>query len=215
MSTMKNKSILLIILILIVGWYLVIPKEEEFELPVFTPSDLRATLVHPSLVGKTEHSIPNFTFINQDSLTITEKTIEGKIYVVDFFFTSCPSICIDLTNNLKLVQEAFKDSDDVFILSHSVDPKHDTVSRLKKYGKIHNINSEKWFLLRGTIEQITQMAQLGYFAIAEFKNHTEYELIHTENVILVDQDRQIRGIYNGTSSIDIGYLIDDINKLLE
>ena len=214
MSTMKNKSILLIILTLIIGWYLVIPKEEEFELPVFTPSDLRATLVHPSLVGKTEHSIPNFTFINQDSLTITEKTIEGKIYVVDFFFTSCPSICIDLTNNLKLVQEAFKDSDDVFILSHSVDPKYDTVSRLKKYGEIHNINSKRWFLLRGTIEQITEMAQLGYFAIAEFKNHTEYELIHTENIILVDQNRQIRGIYNGTSSVDIGYLIADIQKLL-
>ncbi len=214
MSTMKNKSILLIILTIIIGWYLVIPKEEEFELPVFTPSDLRATLVHPSLVGKTEHTIPNFTFINQDSLTITEKTIEGKIYVVDFFFTSCPSICIDLTNNLKLVQEAFKDSDDVFILSHSVDPKYDTVSRLKKYGEIHNINSKRWFLLRGTIEQITEMAQLGYFAIAEFKNHTEYELIHTENIILVDQNRQIRGIYNGTSSVDIGYLIADIQKLL-
>ncbi len=214
MSTMKNKSILLIILTIIIGWYLVIPKKEEFELPVFTPSDLRATLVHPSLVGKTEHSIPNFTFINQDSLTITQKTVEGKIYVVDFFFTSCPSICIDLTNNLKLVQEAFKDSDDVFILSHSVDPKYDTVSRLKKYGEIHNINSKRWFLLRGTIEQITEMAQLGYFAIAEFKNHTEYELIHTENIILVDQNRQIRGIYNGTSSVDIGYLIADIQKLL-
>jgi len=211
---MKNKSILLIILTIIIGWYLVIPKKEEFELPVFTPSDLRATLVHPSLVGKTEHSIPNFTFINQDSLTITQKTVEGKIYVVDFFFTSCPSICIDLTNNLKLVQEAFKDSDDVFILSHSVDPKYDTVSRLKKYGEIHNINSKRWFLLRGTIEQITEMAQLGYFAIAEFKNHTEYELIHTENIILVDQNRQIRGIYNGTSSVDIGYLIADIQKLL-
>jgi len=211
---MKNKSILLIILTIIIGWYLVIPKKEEFELPVFTPSDLRATLVHPSLVGKTEHSIPNFTFINQDSLTITQKTVEGKIYVVDFFFTSCPSICIDLTNNLKLVQEAFKDSDDVFILSHSVDPKYDTVSRLKKYGEIHNINSKRWFLLRGTIEQITEMAQLGYFAIAEFKNHREYELIHTENIILVDQNRQIRGIYNGTSSVDIGYLIADIQKLL-
>ena len=139
MSTMKNKSILLIILTLIIGWYLVIPKEEEFELPVFTPSDLRATLVHPSLVGKTEHTIPNFTFINQDSLTITQDTVEGKIYVVDFFFTSCPSICIDLTKNLKFVQEAFKDSDDVFILSHSVDPKYDTVSRLK--------NMEKFIIL--------------------------------------------------------------------
>ena len=120
-----------------------------------------------------------------------------------------------MTKNLKLVQEAFQDYDDVLILSHSVDPKYDTVSRLKQYGEIHNINSKKWFLLRGTIEQITQMAQLGYFTIAEFKNHTEYELIHTENVILVDQNRHIRGIYNGTSPIDIGYLIDDINKLLE
>ena len=215
MTKMKNKSILLIIFMLIIGWYLFIPEEEEFELPIFTPADLRATLVHPSLVGKTEHTIPNFTFINQDSLTITQDTVKEKIYVVDFFFTSCPSICIDLTKNLKLVQEAFKDSDDVFILSHSVDPKYDTVYRLKKYGEIHNINSKQWFLLRGTIEHITQMAQLGYFAIAEFKNHTEYELIHTENVILVDQNRQIRCIYNGTSSIDIGYLIDDINKLLE
>ena len=104
MTKMKNKSILLIIFMLIIGWYLFIPKEEEFELPIFTPSDLRATLVHPSLVGKTEHTIPNFTFINQDSLTITEDTVKDKIYVVDFFFTSCPSICIDLTKNLKLVQ---------------------------------------------------------------------------------------------------------------
>lgn len=215
MSNMKNKSILLIILTFIIGWYLFMPKEQEFELPIFTPSDLRSTLVHPSLVGKTEHTIPNFAFINQDSLIITQDTVEGKIYVVDFFFTSCPSICIDLTKNLKLVQEAFKDSDEVLILSHSVDPEYDTVSRLKKYGEIHNINSKKWFLLRGTIKQITAMAQLGYFAIAEFKNHTDYELIHTENVILVDQNRKIRGIYNGTSSIDIGYLIDDINKLLE
>ena len=79
---------------LIIGWYLLIPKEEEFELPIFTPADLRATLVHPSLVGKTEHTIPNFTFINQDSLTITQDTLKEKIYVVDFFFTSCPSICM-------------------------------------------------------------------------------------------------------------------------
>ncbi len=78
MSKMKNKSILLIIFMLIIGWYLLIPKEEEFELPIFTPADLRATLVHPSLVGKTEHTIPNFTFINQDSLTITQDTLKGK-----------------------------------------------------------------------------------------------------------------------------------------
>ena len=211
---MKSKSILLIIIIILIGiWYTSIPQEKEFELPIFTPADLRLTLVHPSLIGKTEHTIPDFSFINQDSILITQDTIAGKIYVVDFFFTSCPSICIDLTKNLQLVQEAFQEENNVLILSHSVDPKNDTVARLKKYADIHNINPKKWFLLRGSIEEITRMAQLGYFAIASVDNHDRSELIHTENVILVDQDRKIRGIYNGTSSIDIGYLISDIKKL--
>ena len=211
---MKSKSILLIIIIILIGvWYTSIPQEEEFELPIFTPADLRPTLVHPSLVGKTEHTIPDFSFINQDSILVTQETVAGKIYVVDFFFTSCPSICIDLTKNLQLVQEAFKEDDNILILSHSVDPTNDTVARLKKYAEIYNIDSKKLFLLRGSIEDITQMAQLGYFAIAAVDNHDQSELIHTENVILVDQNGKIRGIYNGTSSIDVGYLIADIKKL--
>ncbi len=211
---MKSKSILLIIIIILMGvWYTSIPQEEEFELPIFTPADLRPTLVHPSLVGETEHTIPDFSFINQDSILVTQETVAGKIYVVDFFFTSCPSICIDLTKNLQLVQEAFKEDDNILILSHSVDPTNDTVARLKKYAEIYHIDSKKWFLLRGSIEDITKMAQLGYFAIAAVDNHDKSELIHTENVILVDQNGQIRGIYNGTSSIDVGYLIADIKKL--
>ena len=211
---MKSKSILLIIIIILIGvWYTSIPQEEEFELPIFTPADLRPTLVHPSLAGKTEHTIPDFSFINQDSILVTQETVAGKIYVVDFFFTSCPSICIDLTKNLQLVQEAFKEDDNILILSHSVDPINDTVARLKKYAEIYHIDSKKWFLLRGSIEDITQMAQLGYFAIAAVDNHDQSELIHTENVILVDQNGKIRGIYNGTSSIDVGYLIADIKKL--
>ena len=211
---MKKKLILFLLICFPVLWYFSIPKEQEFVLPIFTPSDLRSNLVHPSLVGKKEHIVPNFSFIDQNGNIVSEKTVENKIYIVDFFFTSCPSICIDLTNNIKEVQSVFEENDDVLILSHSVDPKVDNIERLQKYASINNINNEKWFLLTGPIEETIRMAQLGYFAIASIANHDENSLIHTENVILIDKNRQIRGIYNGTSSLEISYLIDDINKLL-
>jgi len=211
---MKKKLILFIIIGLVMTWYALTPREEEFTLPIFTPSDLRSNLVHPSLAGKTEHTVPDFSFIDQNGKTVSQKTVEDKIYVVDFFFTSCPSICIDLTNNLKEVQKTFIDNDDVLILSHSVDPKTDNIDRLKKYAAINNINNKKWFLLTGQIEETIRMAQLGYFAIASIPNHEDNSLIHTENIILVDKNRKIRGIYNGTSALEIRYLIDDINKLL-
>ena len=211
---MKKKLILFLLICSTILWYFVIPKKEEFVLPIFTPSDLRSNLVHPSLVGKTEHIVPEFSFIDQNGNTVNQQTVEDKIYVVDFFFTSCPSICIDLTNNLKEIQSAFIDNENVLILSHSVDPKVDNIERLQKYASINNINNKKWFLLTGPIEETIRMAQLGYFAIASIANHDENSLIHTENIILIDKNRQIRGIYNGTSSLEISYLIDDINKLL-
>ena len=212
---MKKKLILFLLFFLLCVWSFLIPAEEEFILPVFTPSDLRANLVHPSLVGNTEHTVPDFSFIDQNGNIVNEKTIENKLYVVNFFFTSCPSICIDLTNNLKEVQSTFIDNERILILSHSVDPKIDDISRLKKYADINNIDSKKWLLLTGPIEETIRTAQLGYFAIASIPNHIDNSLIHTENIILVDQNRQIRGIYNGTSPLEVSYLIDDINKLLE
>ena len=116
---MKKKLILLVISIFLIIWYQLSRAGKEFQLPIFTPSDLRSTLVHPSLVGKTTHEIPDFSFINQNGETITQESVKNKIYVANFFFTSCPSICIDLTKNLKLVQDAF-DVNDILILSHSV-----------------------------------------------------------------------------------------------
>ena len=212
---MKKKLILFLLFFLLCVWSFLIPAEEEFILPVFSPSDLRANLVHPSLVGNTEHTVPDFSFIDQNGNIVNEKTIENKLYIVNFFFTSCPSICIDLTNNLKEVQSTFIDNERILILSHSVDPKIDDISRLKKYADINNIDSKKWLLLTGPIEETIRMAQLGYFAIASIPNHIDNSLIHTENIILVDQNRQIRGIYNGTSPLEVSYLIDDINILLE
>lgn len=210
---MKNKLILFVIAISIIIWYQKTKVESEFELPVFTPADLRPTLVHPSLIGNTTHEIPNFSFTNQFGDELSSKDVENKIYVANFFFTSCPSICIDLTNNLKIVQNAF--DKEIMILSHSVDPEIDTVERLMKYQEINEIDGSNWFLLRGNIDEIIKMAQLGYFAIASVDNHIENSLIHTENIVLVDTKQRIRGVYNGTSELEMSYLIDDIKRLLD
>ena len=209
---MKNKLILLVIAITLLLWYQLTKVEGEFELPIFTPADLRPTLVHPSLIGKTTHEIPNFSFTNQFGNIVSHEDVQNKVYVANFFFTSCPSICIDLTNNLKIVQNAF--DNEILILSHSVDPEIDTVERLMKYQEINKINGSNWFLLRGNIEEIIKMAQLGYFAIASIDNHVENSLIHTENIVLVDDQQRIRGVYNGTSELEMSYLIDDIKRLL-
>ena len=209
---MKNKLILLVIAITLLLWYQLTKVEGEFELPIFTPADLRPTLVHPSLIGKTTHEIPNFSFTNQFGNIVSHEDVQNKIYVANFFFTSCPSICIDLTNNLKIVQNAF--DNEILILSHSVDPEIDTVERLMKYQIINEINGSNWFLLRGNIDEIIKMAQLGYFAIASIDNHVENSLIHTENIVLVDDQQRIRGVYNGTSELEMSYLIDDIKRLL-
>ena len=209
---MKNKLILLLIAITLLLWYQLTKVEGEFELPIFTPADLRPTLVHPSLIGKTTHEIPNFSFTNQFGNIVSHEDVQNKVYVANFFFTSCPSICIDLTNNLKIVQNAF--DNEILILSHSVDPEIDTVERLMKYQKINEINGSNWFLLRGNIDEIIKMAQLGYFAIAYVDNHVENSLIHTENIVLVDDQQRIRGVYNGTSELEMSYLIDDIKRLL-
>ena len=210
---MKNKLILFVIAISIIIWYQKTKVKSEFELPVFTPSDLKPTLVHPSLIGNTTHEIPNFSFTNQFGDELSSKDVENKIYVANFFFTSCPSICIDLTNNLKIVQNAF--DKEIIILSHSVDPEIDTVERLMKYQEINEIDGSNWFLLRGNIDEIIKMAQLGYFAIASVDNHIENSLIHTENIVLVDTKQRIRGVYNGTSELEMSYLIDDIKRLLD
>ena len=193
-------------------WYQLTMVEDEFELPIFTPADLRPTLIHPSLIGKTTHEIPNFSFTNQFGDEVSNEDVKNKLYVANFFFTSCPSICIDLTQNLKIVQNAF--DNEIIILSHSVDPDTDTVERLMKYQEINDINGSNWFLLRGSIDEIIKMAQLGYFAIASVDNHVENSLIHSENIVLVDDQQKIRGINNGTSKLEMSYLIDDINRLL-
>ena len=160
------------------------------------------------------HSIPSFEFIDQDSITITEKTFAGKIYVADFFFTACPGICKRLTTNLSLVQTAFKNDSDVLLLSHSVTPENDNVSRLQQYANAYGVIKNKWHLVTGKREEIYGIARQAYFADEDMgmkKNSDDF--LHTENMLLIDKHRRIRGVYKGTSVKDVNDLIADIKVL--
>lgn len=163
---------------------------------------------------KNIHSIPAFSFTDQDGKTITEKDVAGKIYVTDFIFTRCGSICPLMTTNMSTLQEKYKNDDEVLLLSHSVTPSMDSVPVLKRYAEAKGIISSKWHLLTGNEDQIYAMAKKQYFAgdtIGYYQTGNEF--LHTENFILVDKHRRIRGVYNGTLALEMERLIDDIATL--
>lgn len=150
------------------------------------------------------HKIPNFSFKNQNGELITNDNYRGKIYVADFFFTSCPGICPKLTKNMKNLQESYHDDDNIMLLSHTVMPWKDTVELLKTYEIENGVDSKKWNLVTGEKDALYNIARNGYFADEDFKKtQDESEFIHTENFILVDTKGYIRGVYNGTIKLDI------------
>lgn len=162
------------------------------------------------------HRIPAFSFTDQDGKTVTEKTVDGKIYVADFIFTRCGSICPKMTKNMGLIQEKFKNNDEVLLLSHSVTPEMDSVPVLKKYAMEKGVISGKWHLLTGNQEDIYRLAKKEYYAgdtIGYYQTGNEF--LHTENFILIDKFRRIRGVYNGTLSLEAERLMDDIATLLK
>lgn len=181
-----------------------VTKLPYFNSPDFTPKWERV-----------KHRIPEFSFTNQDGLTINNETYKGKIYVADFFFTTCPGICPKLAKNLSILQEAYKDNEEILLLSHTVMPWIDSVEKLKNYAENNNVNSKKWNLVTGDKDQLYAIARNGYFADEDFKKtQDESEFIHTENFILIDKEGHIRGVYNGTIELDIQRLMRHI-KLLE
>lgn len=160
------------------------------------------------------HRMPSFNFINQDGDKISEKSVENKIYVAGFFFSTCPGICPMIRSKLIKVQETFIDDPDVRILQHSIRPSTDTVDILKKYADEHGIISGKWHLLTGAQESIYKLAKSFYFASEDLGNiQNTSDFLHTESILLIDQNRQIRGIYNGLNSASVTDLITDINTL--
>lgn len=160
------------------------------------------------------HRIPNFTFVDQEGKIVTESNLNGKITVSDFFFTFCPGICPRLTKNMGVLQTAFSGDSSILLLSHSVTPDLDSVSKLKEYADLYGVHHERWRLLTGKRSEIYTVAREGYFADAETGiQKGPDEFLHTENFILVDPQRRIRGVYNGTNPTEIERLIEDIKIL--
>lgn len=191
-------------------------KKQEIQLPYyntpeFTPQFFRSAKQASDSVTHTIHS---FSFTNQDGKQITQAAIEGKIHIANFIFTRCGSICPVMTRHMKLVQDAFQNNPDVVMLSYSVTPWIDSVSRLKAYAVNNEITAPNWHLLTGNKSDIYTLARQSYFAEEDLgftKDSTDF--LHTEHILQVDKTKRIRGIYNGTLQLDIEQMIKDIELL--
>ena len=184
------------------------------KLKIFNPIDVNPRLVDKSLKHiQKNHSIANFKLINQNGETITNKNYKDKIYIADFFFTRCQSICIAMAFNMGELQKEYKDDDDILFLSHSVTPFIDSVSVLKSYAKDKGVIDGKWNVTTGSKKHIYELARKSYFAVIDQGNGDENDFIHTEQFVLVDKERRIRGYYDGTEKEDIEKLKKDISLL--
>jgi len=183
-------------------------------LPIYRPAMVNPELVDSTLHDqKKPHTIADFALINQNGRTITQKDYKDKIYVADFFFTTCPSICPIMTKNMAKIQDALLDDEEVLLLSHSVTPEIDSVAQLKKYALEKGVNDTKWNLVTGDKKQIYELARKSYLAVKNDGDGGPYDMIHTENFILVDKEKRVRGFYDGTNDDDIETILADIEIL--
>ena len=190
---------------------------EVIDLPYYADANLNAFwMKKDDLATDTVHRIAPFRFTNQNGQEVTNGTFDGKVYVANFFFSICPNVCPRMTKNLHRVQSEFLTDDRVLIASHTVMPWVDTVARLHEYAQLNEIHSSKWHLLTGDQKEIYQLARHSYFADEGFgkTNTSDEDFLHTESIILIDKDRHIRGVYNGTIPLDVNRMIDDIHYLL-
>ncbi len=158
--------------------------------------------------------IPPFSFLNQLGDTINLDKVRGRILIVDFFFTTCQSICLDMHRNMKTLQDDFNDEPDVLLLSHTVDPDADSVKQLFKYAVDNNISSKNWYLLTGNKKELYNMARKGYFITATTGDGGPNDFIHDDKLVLIDKEGMIRGYYKGTDSTKVKQLKDAVKVLL-
>ncbi|HCY81231.1 MAG: SCO family protein [Winogradskyella sp.] len=185
-------------------------------LPIYQPAMVNTEMVDSTIQYKKKyHKIADFSLTNQNGETITQNTYKDKIYVADFFFTTCQTICPIMTDHMVQIQKEIINDPDVMLLSHTVTPEIDSVAQLKKYALKKGVNDAKWNLVTGDKKQIYQLARKSYLAVKTDGNGDAYDMIHTENFMLIDKKRQIRGYYDGTNPEDITRLIADIETLKE
>jgi protein SCO1/2 len=181
-------------------------------LPFFNQPDWTPEWIKETDTGYNHiHTIPSFSFLDQNGMVVDEHLVNGKIYIANFFFTKCRNICPKMTNNLYLLQEEFKNDTSILLLSHSVTPETDDVNVLNKYALDNKVDAKKWHLLTGNKKEIYGLAKQQYFAgdtVGFYQSGNEF--LHTENFILIDQHRRIRGVYNGTLLVEINRIKEDI-----
>jgi len=188
--------------------------QPKIVLPVYQPADFNSELVDSTLVHvKKYHTIADFSLTNQNGETITQDFYKDKIYVADFFFTTCPTICPIMTKNMVYLQSKIANDKDVLLLSHSVTPDIDSVAQLKKYALEKGVNDNKWNLVTGEKKHIYELARKSYLAVKTDGDGGPFDMIHTENFILIDKDRRIRGTYDGTNKEEMDKLLQDLEVL--
>ena len=190
-------------------------RREKSRLPVYNSKKLLPVWLHEDPIPENDlHHVLDFKLTDQRGNQRALADLDGKIYVSYFFFASCAGICLKMTEELKRVQDALGEVDEVRLVGHSVTPAIDTTRALAAYGKQKGINPEKWYLLTGEKKEIFDLARKSYFAVTDGQDDDYKNLIHTENLVLIDKEKMIRGVYNGTYPQDVNRLIEDIAVLL-
>ncbi|MBB4118343.1 protein SCO1/2 [Mesonia hippocampi] len=190
---------------------LLIPKPS---LPIYQPNMVNAELVDSTVQYiRKYHKISDFKLINQNGDTITQENYKDKIYIADFFFTTCQTICPIMTDHMAKIQEEFKNDDEIMLLSHTVTPSIDTVAQLKRYAVKKGVLDHKWNLVTGDKKQIYDLARKAYLVAKTQGDGGKYDMVHTENFVLVDKQKRIRKFYDGTDPEAIEELIEDVKIL--
>ncbi len=207
---MINKSIILFACVALLSC------NQPDKLPILGERIAEAKVVDGKTVIDTIYqSIPPFSFVNQDSMVVTNATVKGKIYVADFFFITCPTICPIMKKEMLRVFEKYKGNPDVMFLSHTIDPDHDTIALLKDFSMRLGSDGKQWMFLTGPKEKIYEMAEQGYYATALPDSTEPGGFVHSGGFILVDKQQHVRGIYDGTLAKDVDRLIDEMAILLK
>ncbi len=210
------KKYIIINIFLIFGFTACVDVESHFELPVLGREKVVEKIVDGKMVKDTvPHTIADFSFVNQDSAVVTNEDLKGKIYVADFFFTTCPTICPIMKKEMLRVYEVYKGNEEVAILSHTIDPEHDTVALLKQFAQNLGVDTKQWQFLTGDKDEIYDIGEESYMVVANEDPDQPGGFIHSGAFILVDKKRRIRGIYDGTQKNSIDILIKDIKRLLK
>lgn len=187
----------------------------EKDLPILGRREITVKEINGAEVADTiYHTIAGFRFLNQDSTWISNETFDGKIYVADFFFTSCPTICPIMKTQMVRIYEEFEGNPEVALLSHSIDPEHDSVAVLRDFSERLGVESSQWHFVTGDKDDIYDLGETSYMVVAGEDETAPGGYIHSGAFLLVDKQRRIRGVYDGTIEEEVDQLIKDIKKLL-